>query len=426
MSNRLLRRSRRRRGYALVIFALLFFCLMALAALVIDLCLARVTQRQMQTAVNSAAIEGLRGRDGISDDERRQNASDLVAWTFDDDFDLGSDQYQFGAGPRINFTGGLAIGSNFNASELMSLPDPPVYDPVLQTNADDEPDGDMVAGTYDETASDHQEQPDYSRADFTPAPGGAPPEQTDAFLVRMRRSNEPFLTPDGARSNERPIPYLFGRGSLLAVAAKGGGITVRATAIAEARRAMAIGKRPESPAEVDALEIPGALPFVLNVSAWQTTPLNVEVSQMDASSLTVNDVADQGIVLDATTSDSGLGISLSFGQSFPNELAGPTFVSDVLAATAIRHDPTTATDRNFGFVGLYLEDQGRWIAGFGAAYVESSTNGFRLVPLVDHIGTGNAQAVPSRPIEAPSGIVPQLFTARDGIEPALLCPALVR
>ena len=59
------RRRRRadRAGYALVLFIMMFFGLMGLAALVIDMGFARLAQRQMQTAVDSAALEGLRWRD---------------------------------------------------------------------------------------------------------------------------------------------------------------------------------------------------------------------------------------------------------------------------------------------------------------------------------------------------------------------------
>ena len=52
-----------RAGYALVLFLMMVFGLMGLAALVIDMGFARLAQRQMQTAVDSAALEGLRWRD---------------------------------------------------------------------------------------------------------------------------------------------------------------------------------------------------------------------------------------------------------------------------------------------------------------------------------------------------------------------------
>ena len=50
-----------RAGYALMLFVMIFVGLMGLAALVIDMGFTRLAQRQMQTAVDSAALEGLRG-----------------------------------------------------------------------------------------------------------------------------------------------------------------------------------------------------------------------------------------------------------------------------------------------------------------------------------------------------------------------------
>src|SRR5262249_52619107 len=81
---------RERRGTALVYLPLLLFALLALASLVIDLGWARAAQRQMQTAVDAAALEGLRGQNA--------DANALAAWTFDDDFDPSADARSFGAG----------------------------------------------------------------------------------------------------------------------------------------------------------------------------------------------------------------------------------------------------------------------------------------------------------------------------------------
>ncbi|MEZ6090005.1 MAG: Tad domain-containing protein [Pirellulaceae bacterium] len=49
----------------MVLLAMLLFGLFAMAALVIDLGFARLTQRQMQVAADSAALEGLRYRDVV-------------------------------------------------------------------------------------------------------------------------------------------------------------------------------------------------------------------------------------------------------------------------------------------------------------------------------------------------------------------------
>ncbi len=59
------RTSHNRRGYVLVFIAMLMFAFFALAALVIDMGMVRLTQQQMQSATASAALEGLRFRDGI-------------------------------------------------------------------------------------------------------------------------------------------------------------------------------------------------------------------------------------------------------------------------------------------------------------------------------------------------------------------------
>ena len=69
-----------RAGYALVLFVMMFFGMMGLAALVIDMGFARLAQRQMQTAVDSAVLEGLRRRDV-------QQSGDLPqAWFANPDF----------------------------------------------------------------------------------------------------------------------------------------------------------------------------------------------------------------------------------------------------------------------------------------------------------------------------------------------------
>ena len=55
----------RHRGNVLLLFALFAFTLFAIAGMAIDLGFARLTQRQMQAGVDSAAREGMRFRDEI-------------------------------------------------------------------------------------------------------------------------------------------------------------------------------------------------------------------------------------------------------------------------------------------------------------------------------------------------------------------------
>lgn len=199
-----------RKGNVLIMFALLAFAMMGLAALVIDMGIARLTQQQMQSAVDSAALDGLRWRDQVADSLliantgiqqqlmaagyssppstpyaandsswqtwlmgarslvqgnatvreqiRRQLASDAVALAFDDNLDpTDGDLFQYGAGPIVRLTGGIGDPS-LAGSQLMSLaaaPSARVYKPVrsdgtpgLELNSDDAAEGDMVQGTF--------------------------------------------------------------------------------------------------------------------------------------------------------------------------------------------------------------------------------------------------------------------------------------
>ena len=243
-------------GYTLVLFAMLMFGLMGMAALVIDIGFARLTQRQMQTAVDSAAIEGLRFRDdpGLPeadrDEARRQRASDLVAMIFDDDLDPGNGDDgafdsggQFGAGPVIDLSGGVG-DPIMNASQLITIPTTTFYKPVVELNRGNEIHGDLVAGNCIESDADHYEATDYDRTDFDLT-------EDTAFLARMRRTNDfDGLDSIAGESTSGPtIPYLFGRGSLLAFrdpavtySPRHHGMTVRATGIADARPVVTVGK----------------------------------------------------------------------------------------------------------------------------------------------------------------------------------------
>ena len=102
------RRGERRTGYVLVLFVTMFVCLMGLAALVIDMGFARLAQRQMQTAVDSAALEGLRGQDCLPIRPRSEQAShDGRPGCSTDEVDSSGGTVQYGAGPVVQFTGGI-------------------------------------------------------------------------------------------------------------------------------------------------------------------------------------------------------------------------------------------------------------------------------------------------------------------------------
>ena len=77
----------RREGFVLVVFVMLVFGIMGLAAVVIDIGFARLSQRQMQIAADSGAVEGLRGEGVVGYLDRRDMARNFVHWHFDDDLD---------------------------------------------------------------------------------------------------------------------------------------------------------------------------------------------------------------------------------------------------------------------------------------------------------------------------------------------------
>ena len=198
---------RRRRGYVLVFWAMMLFGLMGLAALVIDIGFARLTQRQMQTAADAAALEGLRGEGSVLYSDRQERARNFANWHFDDDLDLNNDDGafdsgsgQFGAGPLVEFSGG-AGDPELGASQLMEVdPNTPVYKPTM--------------------------------LDGVASPAG--------FQVLMQRGGTLEPTTD-IYSHGPAVPYLFARGSLADRQMLQEGMIVRATGKAEYARAKSVG-----------------------------------------------------------------------------------------------------------------------------------------------------------------------------------------
>jgi hypothetical protein len=274
-----------RSGVALVLFAMLVFGFMGIMAVAIDLATASLTQAQMQNAVDSGAIEGVRLRDFEqlnfeSDPHRRAHVTVMVQMIFDDDLHptggvAGTiepsyhggidpmppddpDQLHLGAGPIWALTPGEGAG---NVGE--SYDDHPgVYDdPVLQANRQNLLNGDMISGTYI-WGVPHTEDTSYHRDDFDAAMNDSTTSQRAiGFLVRMRRTKivgAPDQVPD-VSSGGPTLPLLFGLGSTIKPRAanpdpnnldydpRTDGITVRAVAIASARPAMTIGPPPDLP-----------------------------------------------------------------------------------------------------------------------------------------------------------------------------------
>ncbi len=247
----------------LVQVAMIAFALCAMLSLIVDVGYARISQAQMQNAVDTAAIEGVRQQSN-GEMARRTAANNLVNYTFDDDFDTtdGDPDYNFGAGPIIDLTGDQ---TTLHGAQVATIPDVHVYKPTLQANLDNATAGDMVSGRFcynadpapsegslyanDDTVCNQPQLGDgaYARNDFNP--GGA---NANAFLVRMRRSND-YQDQDGqidqdVGSSGPSLPLTFGKATTIFSDSPDGGysvrrdgLTVRATAIATTRPVLHLG-----------------------------------------------------------------------------------------------------------------------------------------------------------------------------------------
>ena len=196
-------KNQRRSGYVLVLVATLLFGLFAMAALVIDLGFARVAQRQMQTAADAAALEGLRGEGIEVYEDRQEAAKQLITWTFDDDLDATNGTAGvLGAGPNLTFSGGVG-DPGLNASQFMAIdPDATSYQPVVQQRTDS--------------------------------------LESNEFSIAIQRGgnvNREFdLLAEGPA-----VPYLFARGSLMDRERAGTGMATGGVARAITDRALRVG-----------------------------------------------------------------------------------------------------------------------------------------------------------------------------------------
>lgn len=418
---RRLRRAGGRRGTTLILLVLLIFGLLGLAALVIDIGFARHARRQMLTATDSAALAGLQGRDatGASPDlTRRQAASDLVAWTFDDDFDTaGGDATNFGAGPVVEFTGGVPLGGTFAGSATMSLPATPTYDPRPRLNLANDARGDLVAGEYATGAGvTHREESDYGRDDFTPQADGA------AFLARLRRTGE-ILPPDVGEAGPR-LPYLFARGSLLAVESRGAGIAVRATSIAAGRRAKSVGRARA------ASDLAGAFPLALTRAAWNASVATDVATTLEV--LATGEVQIGGVPAGQVFDGAGAGRSMAIGDA-----ATRTPVTDaaawVAATLAALPSSRVAYVPLLADAGLGIDDR---VVGFG--YLDSivldggAPARLLVVRRADRIAAENATATVTRGFDLlftdqnPDPQLSLLLAQHAAVDDSLRAAALVR
>lgn len=444
---RIKRRLRKaRRGYSLVLFAMLLFGLFGLVALLVDMGFVRLARLQMQSASDSAALEGLRFRDDMPEsmvdnlggysgatphdphdpdwrnwlnERRRELAARRVSQSFDDDLDPeNGDALNFGAGPNLDFSGGVDLGNGFSGSQTMSIPAQRAYKPSLQSNLGDAAQGDQVAGSYDRNATNHSEASDYSRSDFSPGDGDT------AFLVRMRRTAE---SPEAGVSDiGRPLPTIFARGSLLANQLKGAGISIRSTSIADARPAMSVGSA--SPSD----QIPGATAFVVLQTAWQDT--NLWSAALEVELATNGDLLNQA-------SGERIGFATS-GQVAPSwsvgEFVDRNSIADPNSAVA-GYLANASTTLPVGYAPIVLDQPGTFqnaILGFGAVLITDDASAGDSVFILQRLagrflGENTTSTFSKRLPEAfaePSNRteVDSFFAIRNGLTNVVSAPALSR
>jgi hypothetical protein len=326
---------------------------------------------QMQNAADAAALEGLRNRDATPTTTTCNPTADpnltgrCAAQTLGDEMN---------AGPTVEMTAG--IGGSIGASQIITSAGP-VTPPMLQTNATNEQYGDMVSGTYCPQSQPSVEYDDYSRNDFnSTCPSVDPPP---SFLVRLRRTNNPQNLDDvaGVSKNYGTIPFLFGLGTTIP---RPNGVTVRATAIANAYPALRVGAPIATPAT------PGMTTASLNRMCWDALPPSVAT---DPSPLCVTPFASPAnTVGDPVTTGGTSPADTPVSNGMPVNGYLPIF------------DISTSQVVGFGFVNI---------------------TGGMVTRMDGHVATANATAV------VPSGFTvpgPGLLTATT--EGALLAPTLVR
>jgi len=239
----------------LVQFAVLVAVLLGIAALASDLGLIRATQASMQNAADAGALEGARWTDAIDDNPRRQLAKDAIKRTYDLDAKVhvegATDEYftearGLGAGPVVQtFAAGGIHGAGGLAPASIGQ-----YKPNPQPNSENVQHGDLVAGVFDTEADTSLEYGNYSRTDFEPVAAGES-QGARSFLARLRRTHNPqgLDAIPGVSNTGGGVPILFGLGPLTlpntgaAYDVRRDGVTVRATAIAQAQPALQVGPR---------------------------------------------------------------------------------------------------------------------------------------------------------------------------------------
>ena len=419
----------RRAGFVLVFFALALVGVFALLAVSVEVGAARYAQSELQDAVDVASREGLRLRDvagGNSELVRRQAAVGAVTRTFS----VGQDPafaLDLGAGGVVPLEdlNGIGDAGGFDAEDVGR------FVPRLALNLDNIRHGDLVAGEFDGSML-AGESGTYVRPDFVPS-NPAQAARSRAFLVRARRTPAESLLDrvPGVSTSGPPLPYLFGLGTTIQQAPGGAydprrdGLSVRATAIADAQPALSAGRGPAGFGLLDYGAFPDGSPavWVFELNAWNA---------LDSGALHIVE-STGGELTNAITGTSagfvlGAGTSLVVGQV----LAAPTVAAaadstDIAAssaerAVAIARLEGSATWRIVGFASLRPVSVEPVNPGDGLRL------GFRLagITVASLLATCHAPDAwlalePEGPLE-----VSQLRTDLASVQSPLLAPRLAR
>jgi Putative Flp pilus-assembly TadE/G-like len=425
-------------------FGLIVFAMFAMLSLVVDFGFVTLSRVQMQNAADAAALEGIRFRNSVnadgfaSDCTRRIAARDIVQRTFAD-FDItAGDSGQMGAGPILDFDGGDA---DTGATQFMSAPGVHVYKPVLELNQSvNAVNGDLVSGTFGYTTAPGEDS-SYVRTDFVPNPSTPSPSTglagcepvpdpwpepptsgpltsaaDSAFLVRLRRTKD--FNPDGGPENAPgvassgpSVPLLFGRGA--AISGEDGyvpqrdGITVRATAIAQARPAMRVGLAGRGP---------GVTPFALERLFAESLNLTPRTVTVDAGT---GVISEGGIERGAFVADP-LSITTAGGAVVPAPFACDP-ANDTIDGYAPIYATIGASNRVIGFVRIELS----WP---GCAGNPTLIRGMGLVAGSADWSNATALLRDGLPADVPIADRPAILAANRSLSPdiVLLAPVLAR
>ena len=232
----------------------------------------------------------------------------------------------------------------------------------------------MVSGQYGPNAQACSNQglaedDIYCRPDFPPAPDATSSATAPSFLVRLRRTNNFQGLDDNApvSSNNLPIPLLFGRVNAShssdtvlnpnGYSPRRDGITVRATAIADAKIALSVG--------APASGIPGVTPFALMNGLWGNGPITLMPPLVYQAGMQVGVLA-QGIETVG---------SLVSRQT----MSSPAFAAGTFFGYVPIYDYISTVQRVIGFAYVKIDVQ--------------DSNNFVITQMGRQIAAGNARSI---------------------------------